>query len=85
MYTRKKRRAQVTNYLMRGNNKYICKYSEKELVQILQDLDYHSEEWEETDPEEEWLIVQFKVIEDNVIVEDAVKEKTSLIYVYNRW
>ena len=41
--------------------------------------------WEETDPEEEWLIVQFEVIENNVIVKDAVKEKTSLIYVYNRW
>ena len=48
-------------------------------------MSYHSEEWEETDPKEEWLIVQFKVIENNVIVENAVKEKTSSIYVYNRW
>ena len=70
---------------MKENDKYIRKYSEKELVQILQDSGYHSEKWEKTNPEEEWLIVQFEVIEDNVIVEDAVKEKTSSIYVYNRW
>jgi hypothetical protein len=70
---------------MRENDKYIRKYSEKELAQILQDSGYHSEEWEETDPEEEWLIVQSEVIEDNVIVEDAVKQKTSSIYVYNKW
>ena len=70
---------------MRENDKYIRKYPEKELVQILQDLGYHSEEWEEMNPEEEWLIVQSEVIEDNVIVEDAVKEKTLSIYVYNRW
>ena len=79
---------------MRENDKYIRKYPEKELVQILQDLGYHSEEWEETNPEEEWLIVQFEVIEDNVIVEDAIKEKyhqfmyitdgnSLLQYVYN--
>ena len=60
---------------MRENDKYIRKYSEKELVQILQNLSYYSEEWEETDPEEEWLIVQSEVIEDNVIVKDAVEEK----------
>lgn len=46
---------------------------------------YHSEEWEETDPEEEWSIVQPEVIEDDMVVKEAVKEKTSSIYVYNRW
>jgi hypothetical protein len=51
----------------------------------LKDSGYHSEEWEETDPEEEWLIVQPAVIEDDIVVKDAVKEKTSSIYVYNRW
>jgi len=51
----------------------------------LQDSDYHSEEWKETDLEEEWLIVQPEEIEDNDVIKDAVKEKTSSIYVYNRW
>jgi len=51
----------------------------------LQNSGYHSEEWEETDPEEEWIIVQPEEIEDGDVVKDAVKEKTSSIYVYNRW
>jgi hypothetical protein len=51
----------------------------------LQNSGYHSEEWEETDPEEEWLIVQPEITEDDITVREAVKEKTSSIYVYNRW
>ena len=37
------------------------------------------------DPKEEWLIVQPEEIEDDDVVKNAVKEKTSSIYVYNRW
>ena len=70
---------------MKGNDKHIRKYPEKELVQILKDSGYHSEEWEETDPEEEWLIVQPEVTEDDVVIKDAVKKKTSSTYIYNRW
>ena len=70
---------------MKGNDKHIQRYPEKELVQILKDSGYHSKEWEETDPEEEWLIVQPKVTEDDVVIKDAVKKKTSSIYIYNRW
>ena len=70
---------------MKGNDKYICKYPEKELVQILKDSGYHSEEWEETDPEDEWLIVQPEITEDDIIISDAVKEKTTSIYIFNRW
>jgi hypothetical protein len=54
----------------------------------LKDSGYHSEEWEETDPEEEWLIVLPEITEGNegdVTVRDAVKEKTSSIYIYNSW
>ena len=54
----------------------------------MKDSGYHSEEWEETDPEEEWLIVLPEITEGNegdVTVRDAVKEKTSSIYVYNSW
>ena len=36
------------------------------------------------DPEEEWLIVQPEEIEDDDVVKDAIKEKTSSIYIYNR-
>lgn len=70
---------------MKGNDKYIRKYPEKDLVQILQESGYHSEEWEETDPEDEWLIVQPEITEGDIVVRDAVKEKTTSIYIYNRW
>jgi hypothetical protein len=70
---------------MKGNDKYIRKYPEKDLVQILKDSGYHSEEWEETDLEDEWLIVQPEITEDDVTIRDAVKEKTTSLYIYNRW
>ena len=35
-------------------------------------------------PEEEWLIVQPEITEDNIIVREAVKEKTSSSYIYGR-
>ncbi|POG69668.1 hypothetical protein GLOIN_2v1776825 [Rhizophagus irregularis DAOM 181602=DAOM 197198] len=34
---KKKRRAQAANYLIENNNKYICRYPEKELVRILKE------------------------------------------------
>ncbi|CAG8441354.1 2933_t:CDS:2 [Rhizophagus irregularis] len=34
-------------------DKYILRYPEEDLVKILRDSSYHSEEWEETDPKEE--------------------------------
>jgi hypothetical protein len=55
------------------------------LVKLLQDSDYHSEEWEETDPEEEWPTVQPAVIEGDEIIEEAVKRKSSSIYTYDKW
>jgi hypothetical protein len=51
----------------------------------LKDSGYYSEEWEETDPEEEWLITQPEITDDDIIVRNAVKEKTTSIYTYNRW
>jgi hypothetical protein len=41
------------NYLMKGGNKYISRYPEEDLVKILKDLGYHSEEWEQTDSEDD--------------------------------
>ncbi len=55
------------------------------MVKILQDSGYHSEEWEETDPEEEWPTVQPAVIEGDEIIEEAVKRKSSSIYIYDKW
>lgn len=59
--------------MIEGRNKYILRYLEEELVKILKDSGYHSEEWEETDPEE--------VDED----EEAVKEKSTSVYIYDKW
>jgi hypothetical protein len=69
LYIIRKKRAQATNYLIKGNDKYIRRYPENELVQILKNSGYHSEEWEETDPE----------VED-----EEVEEKTTSIYIYER-
>jgi hypothetical protein len=74
-YKKKKRRVQATNYLIKENDKYIQRYPETDLVKILKDSGYHSEEWKEMDPEEDWPIVQPTVIEDGVIIEEAVKKK----------
>ncbi|PKC56266.1 hypothetical protein RhiirA1_474240 [Rhizophagus irregularis] len=66
-------------------NKYILRYLEKDLVKILKDSGYHSEEWEETDPEKEWLIMQSAVVEDDEIIEEAIKQKSLSIYIHNKW
>ncbi|CAB5309476.1 unnamed protein product [Rhizophagus irregularis] len=85
MQEKKKRRAHATNYLIENKNKYILRYLEEDLVKILKDSGYHSEEWEETDPEEEWPITQSAVVEDDEIIEEAIKQKSSSIYIHNKW
>ncbi|CAB4430926.1 unnamed protein product [Rhizophagus irregularis] len=51
------------NYLIQNNDKYINRYPKEDLVNILKETGYHSEEWEETDPESEWPVVIPVVIE----------------------
>ncbi|GET57093.1 hypothetical protein GLOIN_2v1847667 [Rhizophagus irregularis DAOM 181602=DAOM 197198] len=59
----------------KNNDKYICRYPEKELVRILKESGYHSEEWEETDSNEE----------NNIIGEEsAVKKKIMSIHITSR-
>lgn len=82
-YQKKKRRTRATNYLIENKDKYILKYPEKDLVKILKNSGYHSEEKEETDPEEEWPTVQSAVVEDNI--EQTIKRKSSSIYTYDKW
>ncbi|GBC50882.2 hypothetical protein GLOIN_2v1488788 [Rhizophagus irregularis DAOM 181602=DAOM 197198] len=43
-HRKKKRRTNAANYLIQNKDKYICRYPEKDLVQILKDSGYHSEE-----------------------------------------
>lgn len=64
---------------MEGNDKYICKYPEEDLVRILKDSSYHSEEWEETDSEED------SDKENETTTEAATKEKKTSIHIYERW
>jgi len=66
--------------LIKGGDKYINRYPEKDLVQILKESGYHSSEWEETDPEEDQQVA----VEDEVTTVEAVEKKTSL-YVYEKW
>lgn len=39
--------------MVQGGDEYINRYPRKELLQILKNSEYHSEEWEETDEEYE--------------------------------
>ncbi|PKY33084.1 hypothetical protein RhiirB3_451730 [Rhizophagus irregularis] len=57
MQDKKKRRVIATNYLIQNNDKYINRYPKEDLVNILKETGYHSEEWKETDPESEWPVV----------------------------
>ena len=75
----------MTDYLIQNKNKYIIRYPEDDLVKILKDSGYHSEEWEETDPEEDWPITRPAIVEDDEIVEEAIKKKTSSIYIHGKW
>jgi hypothetical protein len=58
--------------LLKGNDKYIRKYSEEDLVKILKNSGYHSEEWKETDSD--------KI--DEVAVQT---EPSTSIVIYERW
>jgi hypothetical protein len=67
--------------LIEGKDKYILRYPEEDLVKILKDSGYHSEEWEETDPEEDWTVIRPAGVEDG----EAVKERTYSVYIYDKW
>ena len=66
---------------MKSRDKYIRKYPEEDLVKILSESGYHSDEWEETDPEDE---SQPDIVEDGITDVEAIKKKTSL-YIYEKW
>jgi hypothetical protein len=68
----------ATNYLLEGNDKYIRKYPEEDLVRILKDSSYHSEEWEETDSEED----SDKENGETITEKSAVKTS---IHIYEIW
>ncbi|CAB4417095.1 unnamed protein product [Rhizophagus irregularis] len=110
MQDKKKRRVIATNYLIQNNDKYINRYPKEDLVNILKETGYHSEEWEETDPESEWPVVIPAVIEKiieplnpdddpdeidpndlelwlekDLTIKEAVKNKTTSIYIYDKW
>ncbi|PKY56567.1 hypothetical protein RhiirA4_476958 [Rhizophagus irregularis] len=76
MQEKKKRRTRAVNYLLQGKDKYIQRYPEKDLVQILKDSAYHSEEWEETDSDAD--------VEDNGS-EPTIQTKSTSIVIYERW
>lgn len=69
------------NYLIEGKDKYICRYPESDLVQILKVSEYHSDEWEETDQEE----INPEEIGEEDAVEETIKEKITSLYVYEKW
>jgi len=54
------------------------RYPEKDLINILKESGYHSEEWEQTDSD-----VADEDNEDDD--EEAVPKKSTSIIVYNRW
>ena len=64
---------------MEGNDKYIKRYPKKNLVHILKNSGYHSSEWEETDPEEDWTVVSEEA------TAEATKKKTTSLYIYEKW
>jgi hypothetical protein len=67
---------------MNGEDQYIRKYPESDLVKILKDSGFHSSEWEETDQEE---IDPEEIVNDEIVVEETTKKKTTSIYVYEKW
>lgn len=62
--------------MIQNNDKHIRRYPESDLVRILKDSSYHSEEWQETDSEEEVHIIT---------EESVVREKTTSIHIYETW
>ena len=67
---------------MKGGDKYINRYPEKDLVQILKESGYHSSKWEETDLEED--LEEDQQEDDEITTVNAVEKKTSL-YIYDIW
>lgn len=65
--------------MIQNNDKHIRRYPESDLVRILKDSGYHSEEWEKTDSDDDEEEV------DIITEESAVKEKTTSIYIYETW
>ena len=51
----------------------------------MKDSGYHSEEWEETDPEEDWPVLQPAVVEDGITLEEERREKSLSLCTYERW
>lgn len=69
--------------MLKGGNQYIQKYPESDLVKILKYSGFHSSEWEETDQEE---IDPEEIAEDDeIVMEQTTKKKTTSIYVYEKW
>jgi len=58
--------------LLQSKDKYIRRYSENDLIKILKDSGYHSEEWEETDS-------------DSTVEDDNDETTKTTIIVYERW
>ena len=75
----------MVNYLIESNDKYIHRYPEEDFVQILKDSGYHSEEWKEMDPEEDWPIIQPAVVEDGITLEEEIRKKLLSLCIYERW
>jgi hypothetical protein len=60
------RRTKATDYLIQSDNKYIRWYFEGDLVKILKDSGYHSEEWEEMDADDDDIITE-ESVDSNLI------------------
>jgi hypothetical protein len=58
--------------LLQSKDKYIRRYPENDLIKILKDSGYHSEEWEETDS-------------DSAVEDDNDETAKTTIIVYERW
>lgn len=43
----------AAKFLFQGGDKYIMRYPKKDVLKILEDTGYHSEEWEMTDEDED--------------------------------
>ena len=66
--------------MIENNDKHIRRYPESDLVRILKDSSYHSEEWQETDSDDDEEEV-------DIITEEplTIKEKIMSIHIYETW
>ncbi|CAG8743032.1 12558_t:CDS:2, partial [Dentiscutata erythropus] len=53
MVVKKKRRKKAVEYLLKGGDEKLNMYPQKDILQILNDSGFHSEEWKMTDEEYE--------------------------------